>query len=130
MITLQYNNGKEWINVDEWNHESLAWASLGGDNLNYRTIDEKGKVLTDKSKTSMSKKLISTSKKIIILLLFSFVAKGQDTIYVKNVIIGKDTVKVESGYIIKINRRVYRINGRNKMLKRYKFTNDSKFKYE
>jgi len=50
MIRLEYFDGKKWIFVSEWVNEILAWVSLGGDNLNYRTIDEKGKVLTDKSK--------------------------------------------------------------------------------
>lgn len=27
----------------------IAWVSLGGDDYNYRTIDENGNVLTDKS---------------------------------------------------------------------------------
>ena len=51
MIQLQYFNGKKWIDVGEpWNNEFIAWISLGGDDLNYRTIDaETGKVLTDKS---------------------------------------------------------------------------------
>lgn len=50
MIQLQYFNGKEWITVSSWPNEMIAWISLGGDNYNYRTIDENGKVLTDKSK--------------------------------------------------------------------------------
>ena len=51
MIQLQYWNGTEWIDIGEpWNHEFLAWISLGDDNINYRTVDlETGKVLTDKS---------------------------------------------------------------------------------
>ena len=49
MITLEYFNGKEWINTGRFNNEWMCWASLGGDNYNYRTVDENGKVLTDKS---------------------------------------------------------------------------------
>lgn len=46
MIQLQYFNGKEWENVGEpWYHEELAWASLGSDTFNYRTIDEKGNII-------------------------------------------------------------------------------------
>ncbi|HZJ98859.1 MAG TPA: hypothetical protein VFC79_02580 [Tissierellaceae bacterium] len=50
MIQLQYWNGVEWTNVGEpWVHEFIAWISLGGDDLNYRTIEiETGKVLTSK----------------------------------------------------------------------------------
>lgn len=48
MIKLQYWNGDEWITVSEWQVEIAAWWSLGNDNLNYRTIDADGKVLTDK----------------------------------------------------------------------------------
>lgn len=32
MITLQYYNRGEWVNVGEWYSEHLAWISLGGDN--------------------------------------------------------------------------------------------------
>ena len=46
MIELQYFNGTEWIKVGTWGNEEIAWATLGGDNYNYRTIDEDGKVLT------------------------------------------------------------------------------------
>ncbi len=49
MIKLQYFNGTEWITVSTWASEWMAWVSLGGDDYNYRTIDENGKVLTDKS---------------------------------------------------------------------------------
>ena len=49
MIELQYFNGTEWIKVGTWGNEEIAWATLGGDNYNYRTIDEDSKVLTDKS---------------------------------------------------------------------------------
>jgi len=50
MIKLEYFDGKKWVFVSEWANENLAWVSLGGDNWNYRTVDENGKVLTDKSK--------------------------------------------------------------------------------
>lgn len=51
MIQLQYWNGTEWIDVGKpWANEFIAWISLGGDDVNYRTLDiETGKVLTDKS---------------------------------------------------------------------------------
>lgn len=50
MITLQYFDGTEWVYVDEFYNEKIAWVTLGGDDFNYRTIDENGNVLTDKSK--------------------------------------------------------------------------------
>jgi hypothetical protein len=49
MITLQYFDGNEWVNVGNWHHEWMAWDSLGGDDFNYRTLDESGMVLTDRS---------------------------------------------------------------------------------
>lgn len=49
MVELQYFNGTEWTVVSTWNEEWMAWVSLGGDDYNYRTVDENGKVLTDKS---------------------------------------------------------------------------------
>jgi hypothetical protein len=53
MVQLQYYNGTEWVNEGTpWANETLAWWSLGDDNYNYRTIDEQGNVLTDKSKQS------------------------------------------------------------------------------
>ena len=49
-IELQYFNGVEWVPVaGVWTQEWMAWASLGGDDYNYRTVDKDGKVLTDKS---------------------------------------------------------------------------------
>lgn len=48
MITLQYFTGEEWVDVSQWGNEHLAWISLGDDNMGYRTIDEKGNVLTTK----------------------------------------------------------------------------------
>jgi len=50
MIELQYFDGVNWITVDTWVNEELAWISLGGDNYNYRTVDKDGNVLTDTSK--------------------------------------------------------------------------------
>ena len=50
MIKLEYFNGKEWVDCGKFHSEHIAWISLGGDNLNYRTVDIKsGLVLTDKS---------------------------------------------------------------------------------
>lgn len=49
MTTLQYWDGTKWLNTGTWNNERMAWASLGGDDYGYRTIDEDGNVLTDKS---------------------------------------------------------------------------------
>jgi hypothetical protein len=49
MITLEYFNGTSWEPVGEFHCEDFAWMSLGGDDQNYRTLDEHGKVLTDKS---------------------------------------------------------------------------------
>jgi len=48
-VTLQYFNGSEWIFIGNFRNEQLAWISLGGDDFNYRTINESGQVLTDKS---------------------------------------------------------------------------------
>jgi len=47
-IRLQYFNETDWIECGKWYNENLAWASLGGDDINYRTIDKFGNVLTDK----------------------------------------------------------------------------------
>lgn len=50
MVELEYFNGTEWTKTDglKWTSEKLAWISLGSDNLNYRTVDELGGVLTTK----------------------------------------------------------------------------------
>lgn len=50
MVQIQYWNGMEWVNVGNlWANERLAWISLDGDDINYRTIDvETEKTLTDK----------------------------------------------------------------------------------
>ena len=50
MVILQYFNGKEWVYVSTWNNEDMAWISLGGDDFNYRTVDQNGNVLTSKAK--------------------------------------------------------------------------------
>lgn len=50
MINLEYWNGGQWVYVSEWGVEGMAWISLGGDDVNYRTVEaDTGKVLTDKS---------------------------------------------------------------------------------
>ena len=49
MIKLQYFNGTDWVDCGRFGHDCLAWISLGGDDFNYRTIDENGEVITDKS---------------------------------------------------------------------------------
>ena len=49
MVTLEWFNGKEWTVVSQWANEMIAWISLGDDNCNYRTVDEEGNVLTDRS---------------------------------------------------------------------------------
>lgn len=51
MVYLQYWNGKEWVPASGcFGNENIAWISLGGDDFNYRSIDnDTGKVLTDKS---------------------------------------------------------------------------------
>lgn len=49
MITLQYYNGTEWVHVGTYPNENFAWITLGGDNVDYRTLDADGNVLTDKS---------------------------------------------------------------------------------
>ncbi|WP_165935505.1 hypothetical protein [Vibrio owensii] len=50
MIKLQYFNGLWWVECGEFISEQLAWTTLGDDDKNYRTINEYGSVLTDKSK--------------------------------------------------------------------------------
>lgn len=49
MIILQYFDGAQWVYCGKFVTEQAAWKSLGEDNENYRTVDEKGKILTDKS---------------------------------------------------------------------------------
>lgn len=48
-VTLEYWNGKEFVNCGDFFSEQIAWISLGGDDINYRTIDKNTKkVLTSK----------------------------------------------------------------------------------
>lgn len=49
MVVLEHFNGERWIFVSEWLTESMAWASLGGDDFNYRTLDSEGNILTCKN---------------------------------------------------------------------------------
>ena len=49
MIKLQYLTSEKWITCGKFHSERLAWISLGGDDMNYRTVDVDGTVLTDKS---------------------------------------------------------------------------------
>ena len=49
MVTLQYQNGPEWIDCGQFHSEAIAWMSLGGDDFGYRTIDADGLCLTDKT---------------------------------------------------------------------------------
>ena len=49
MVELQYFDGESWVKVGEFANENIAWISLGGDDINYRTIDVNENVLTDKS---------------------------------------------------------------------------------
>lgn len=49
-VRLEYWNSKTWVNAGEFHTEQMAWASLGQDILNYRTVDQNtNKVLTDLS---------------------------------------------------------------------------------
>jgi hypothetical protein len=45
MVTLQYFNGKEWEDLEQWPNKEIAWSTLGGDTFNYRVIDKDGNVL-------------------------------------------------------------------------------------
>jgi hypothetical protein len=50
IITLQYFNGKRWMDCQNFTNERMAWLSLGGDDMNYRTaLKTSGITLTDKS---------------------------------------------------------------------------------
>lgn len=49
MVKLEYWDGTKWLKTGTWLNEWMAWVSLGGNDYNYRTVDEKGNVLTDKS---------------------------------------------------------------------------------
>ena len=50
MVRIEYWNGKEWVFTEGlFRNEAIAWISLGGDDINYRTVDvESGNVLKDK----------------------------------------------------------------------------------
>lgn len=45
MFKVQYYNGIKWTTVSEWHNAEIGWASLGNDNLNYRLVDENGRIL-------------------------------------------------------------------------------------
>ena len=45
MIKLQYYNGENWETISEWESALAAWISLGGDTINYRTIDYEGSLI-------------------------------------------------------------------------------------
>lgn len=46
-INLEYFNGTEWIHVDGFKTNELAWITLGADNRDYRTVDSKGRVIEE-----------------------------------------------------------------------------------
>jgi len=48
MVRLEYFNGKEWIFVGSFHSDLIAWLSLGGDDLNYRTVGADGNVMAQK----------------------------------------------------------------------------------
>lgn len=51
-IYLEYWNGSAWVPAGgPYFNESLAWVSLGCDDINYRTVSSDGDVLTDKRPT-------------------------------------------------------------------------------
>jgi hypothetical protein len=56
MIELQFFDGRQWKTINTWAKEWQAWASLGGDDFNFRTVDELQVVLTDKSGPNYTKK--------------------------------------------------------------------------
>ncbi len=45
MVLIQWFDGQKWIDCETWQNAEIAWATLGGDNYNYRVIDAEGKVL-------------------------------------------------------------------------------------
>jgi len=49
MVTLQYNNGKEWVFAGEYPTDIIAWMALGPEYENHRTVDQEGKVINDKN---------------------------------------------------------------------------------
>jgi hypothetical protein len=50
MVNLEYWNSVQWVSAGgPFGSEMLAWASLGGDNFNYRAVDtETGRELTSR----------------------------------------------------------------------------------
>lgn len=50
MVVIEYFNGEKWVPAGgPFVNEAWAWLSLGGDDLNYRTVDQAtGKVITNK----------------------------------------------------------------------------------
>ena len=50
-MNLEYFNGKDWVFAGgPYDSELIAWITLGGKDINYRTIDnDTGKILCDKS---------------------------------------------------------------------------------
>jgi len=50
-VRLEYWNGKKFIVCGDFYNDQLAWVSLGGDDVNYRTVDIKSnEVITNKKK--------------------------------------------------------------------------------
>lgn len=49
MIKLQHWNKAEWITIGSFITEAIAWATLGEeDDTGYRTVNAKGRILTDR----------------------------------------------------------------------------------
>jgi len=73
MVHLEYFNGESWIPAGgPFGNEMIAWLSLDGDDLNYRTVNtDTGEVLTDKSKVIPNEKH-TTGKKLQGLYLFGY----------------------------------------------------------
>lgn len=47
MVYLQYSVNKiVWQHCGQFRSELAAWASLGGDNMDYRVVDTNGKLLS------------------------------------------------------------------------------------
>lgn len=54
-VNLEYWDGTDWVPCGTFGSEHIAWASLVGDSLNYRTVDaQSGTVLTDKQASPLS----------------------------------------------------------------------------
>lgn len=45
MVTLQWFDGENWVFIDEYSNELIAWITLGPDTYGYRVIDKDGNVL-------------------------------------------------------------------------------------